>query len=185
MIPSCNLFCFDFVSPHAVLSQDQLVSQLISPDRLVCVAMFFHVWFCPGTINRHNLAILPWHEMLSPFVPFPGFPCGVLWSLEFVHHFGWLFSLYIFLCLPFFFSLLFFLAPPSWFVSQQGMKVREKDGAKRTLGKDRKLPVGYPSWVLKKYVPMVSCFLGSLVSIMEASLAVKTGWKYHVLGVGV
>ena len=93
--------------------------------------------------------------------------------------------LYIFLCLPFFFSLLFFLAPPSWFVSQQGMKVREKDGAKRTLGKDRKLPVGYPSWVLKKYVPMVSCFLGSLVSIMEASLAVKTGWKYHVLGVGV
>lgn len=43
IIPFCNLFCFDFVSPHAVLSQDQLVSQFISPDRLVCVAMFFHV----------------------------------------------------------------------------------------------------------------------------------------------
>ena len=129
--------------------------------------------------SYHDMKCFP--RLSLSLAPRVGF-CGPLSSSTILV--GCFFSIF-FLCLPFFFSLLFFLAPSTWFVSQQGMKVREKDGAKRTLGKDRKLLLVYPSWVKEKNVPMVSCFLGSLVSIMEASLAVKTGWKYHVLGVGV
>ena len=129
--------------------------------------------------SYHDMKCFP--RLSLSLAPRVGF-CGPLSSSTILV--GCFLSIF-FLCLPFFFSLLFFLAPSTWLVSQQGMKVREKNGAKRTLGKDRKLLLVYPSWVKEKNVPMVSCFLGSLVSIMEASLAVKTGWKYHVLGVGV